>query len=336
MIYYAVKANPASPILKKLVTLGSRFDAASLLEVERCLAAGVLPCHISYGNTIKKLDDIAAAHDLGVRLFAFDSEHDLQKINIAAPGSKVFCRILTTNTGADWPLFDKFGCSPEMAIDLLIDAEKMGLEPQGLSFHVGSQQTNAMAWSKALKCAALLFNKLRQHGINLDLLNLGGGFPISYRKDVLKIEDLASSIQEDITQFFGNRLPTIMFEPGRYIIAEAGLLRSEVVLVSSKSYEAKRRWIYLDVGRYGGLAETMDEAIQYPLRTLKDDTEKGPVIIAGPSCDGADVLYRNAGYELPLTLKAGDFVDILCTGAYTASYASMDFNGFAPLQEYYL
>ena len=336
MIYYAVKANPASPILKKLVTLGSRFDAASLLEVERCLAAGALPHHISYGNTIKKLDDIAAAYDLGVRLFAFDSEHDLKKINIAAPGSKVFCRILTTNTGAAWPFFDKFGCSPEMAIDLLIDAEKMGLQPHGLSFHVGSQQTNIIEWGKALKCVALLFNKLRQRGINLDLLNLGGGFPINYRKDVLEIEVLASSIQEHIAQYFGNRMPSIMFEPGRYIIAEAGLLRSEVVLVSTKSYEAKRRWIYLDVGRYGGLAETMDEAIQYPLRTLKDDSEKGPVIIAGPSCDGADVLYRNSGYELPLTLKAGDFVDILCTGAYTASYASTDFNGFTPLQEYYL
>ena len=243
---------------------------------------------------------------------------------------------MTKNTGAAWPFSDKFGCSPDMAIDLLIDAEKMGLEPHGVSFHVGSQQTNAREWGKALKCIALLFNKLRKHGINLDLLNLGGGFPISYRKDVLAIEVLASSIQEYIAQYFSDRLPTIMFEPGRYIIAEAGLLRSEVVLVSTKSYGAKRRWIYLDVGTYGGLAETMNEAIQYPLRTLSDDSEKGPVIIAGPSCDGADVLYRNAGYELPLTLKAGDFVDILCTGAYTASYASIDFNGFAPLQEYYL
>ncbi len=336
MIYYAVKANPAPPILKKLAALGSRFDAASLLEVERCLAVGVVSQHISYGNTIKKVDDIAATYDLGVRLFAFDSEHDLQKINIAAPGSKVFCRIMTKNTGAAWPFSDKFGCSPDMAIDLLIDAEKMGLEPHGVSFHVGSQQTNAREWGKALKCIALLFNKLRKHGINLDLLNLGGGFPISYRKDVLAIEVLASSIQEYIAQYFSDRLPTIMFEPGRYIIAEAGLLRSEVVLVSTKSYGAKRRWIYLDVGTYGGLAETMNEAIQYPLRTLRDGSEKGPVIIAGPSCDGADVLYRNAGYELPLTLKAGDFVDILCTGAYTASYASIDFNGFAPLQEYYL
>ena len=336
MIYYAVKANPAPPILKKLAALGSRFDVASLLEVERCLEAGVVPQHISYGNTIKKLDDIAAAYDLGVRLFAFDSEHDLQNINIAAPGSKVFCRIMTTNTGAAWPFYDKFGCSPDMAIDLLIDAKKMGLEPHGLSFHVGSQQTNAREWGKALRCIALLFNKLKINGINLDLLNLGGGFPISYRKDVLEIEVLASSSHEYIAQYYSDRMHTIMFEPGRYIIAEAGLLRSEVVLVSSKSYGAKRRWIYLDVGTYGGLAETMNEAIQYPLRTLRDDSEKGPVIIAGPSCDGADVLYRNSGYELHLTLKAGDFVDILCTGAYTASYASIDFNGFAPLQEYYL
>ena len=170
-----------------------------------------------------------------MRLFAFDSENDLQKINIAAPGSKVFCRIKTTNTGAAWPFSDKFGCSPDIAIDLLIDAKKKVLEPHGVSFHVGSQQTNAREWGKALKCIALLFNKLRKHGINLDLLNLGGGFPISYRKDVLAIEVLASSIQEYIAQYFSDRLPTLMFEPGRYIIAEAGLLRSEVVLVSTNT-----------------------------------------------------------------------------------------------------
>lgn len=335
-VFYAVKANPASPVLRKLVNLGSSFDTASLAEIEKCISAGACPESISYGNTVKKQRDIERAYNLGVRLFAFDSIEELKKLRIAAPGAKVFCRLLTNNEGANWPLLGKFGCSLSMATDLLIMAEEWGLDAYGLSFHVGSQQTKVSCWESTLKRTAPIFMKLKNKGIDLRMLNLGGGFPIRYREDVPELSQLASSIKLSITQNFGEQIPTIFFEPGRCIIGSAGLIRSEVVLVSEKTYEAKKRWIYLDVGVYGGLAETMNEAIQYPLVSSKDQYEKGPVIIAGPSCDGFDVLYRKAPYQLPLALKAGDNVDILCAGAYTASYACADFNGFPPLSEYYL
>ena len=335
-IYYAVKANPAAPVLKKLASLGSNFDAASIVEIEKCLAAGADPECISFGNTIKKQCDIENAYNLGVRLFAFDSKEELKKLKCAAPGSKVFCRVLTTNKGANWPFIGKFGCSLPMAVDLLIIAQEWGLKAFGLSFHVGSQQTKISGWETAVKRIAPIFVKLRKKGVNLSMLNLGGGFPIRYREDVPELSQLANSIEIAIAQNFVQRPPVIMFEPGRYIIGPAGLIRTEVVLVSKKTYEAKKRWIYLDVGRYGGLAETMNEAIQYPVITSKEEFEKGPVIIAGPSCDGLDVLYRKAIYQLPLSLIAGDNVDILNAGAYTASYASADFNGIPPLNEYYL
>ena len=150
------------------------------------------------------------------------------------------------------------------------------------------------------------------------------------------MEQLAALIQKMIAKQFRDQLPTVMVEPGRYIIAEAGLVRSKIVLVATKSRGAKERWVYLDVGTYGGLAETMDEAIQYPIRALSHGTQEGPVIIAGPSCDGADILYRKTKYQLPMTLKSGDYIDVLCAGAYTASYASVGFNGFSPMREYYL
>jgi ornithine decarboxylase len=127
-----------------------------------------------------------------------------------------------------------------------------------------------------------------------------------------------------------------MVEPGRYLVADAGVLRSEVVLVSRRSTEDQERWVYLDVGKFHGLAETMDEAIRYRLRTAHDGGATGPVAIAGPTCDSADVLYEKSAYELPLALAEGDMVDLLAAGAYTTTYSSTGFNGFPPLAEHYL
>ncbi len=335
-IHYAVKANPASPVLRRLVELGSNFDAASLSEIERCLAAGADPPRIAFGNTAKKMGDIAGAHSRGVRLFAFDSKPELEKLAVAAPGSEVFCRMLVTNEGAAWPLSNKFGCSAEMAVDLMIKARDAGLVARGISFHVGSQQTELGSWQAAIGEVARIFTTLAEKGISLDLVNLGGGFPIRYRDDVPELTRVTEAIRTELARAFGNRPPAQMIEPGRILTANAGLVRSEVVLVSTKGYGEQVRWVYLDVGKFGGLAETMDEAIQYALRTENPDTETGPVVLAGPTCDGADILYEHADYRLPMDLKAGDKIDILDAGAYTASYSSVGFNGFPPLREYYL
>jgi ornithine decarboxylase len=108
------------------------------------------------------------------------------------------------------------------------------------------------------------------------------------------------------------------------------------VLVSRRDPDDPLRWVYLDIGRFGGLAETEGEAIKYRITTLYDGSETGPVAIAGPTCDGADTLYQNSNYRLPLALASGDRVELLSTGAYVATYASQRFNGFAPLAEYYL
>jgi ornithine decarboxylase len=333
-VFYAVKANPAGEIVDLLRGLGSSFDVASRGEVELCLGRGVTPERLSFGNTIKKERDIAYAYERGVRLFAFDSAAELDKLARSAPGARVFCRILVDGAGAEWPLSRKFGCAPEMAVELLRAARQQGLDPYGVSFHVGSQQTNLDQWDSAVGRAARMFSLLAEADITLRMVNIGGGFPAHYRGDVPGVERYAAAVMAAVTRHFGNDLPEIIIEPGRSLVGDAGVIQSEVVLISQKAFGDPKRWVYLDVGKFNGLAETMDESIKYRIRTPADGGATGPTVIAGPTCDSADILYEKTEYRLPMALKVGDKVQILSTGAYTSSYASVGFNGFTPIKTY--
>src|SRR5678815_10404 len=182
-VFYAVKANPAPEVLELLAKLGSCFDTASVPEIEMVLAAGATADRISYGNTIKKERDIATAYGLGIRLFAVDCKAEVEKVARAAPGSKVFCRILCDGAGAEWPLSRKFGCEPAMAVDVLEHAHRLGLEAYGVSFHVGSQQRNQHAWDRALAAFAEHGRRRGERGLTLTMVNLGGGFPTRYLKN---------------------------------------------------------------------------------------------------------------------------------------------------------
>ena len=335
-IYYAVKANPAAPILSRLVDLDSCFDAASLEEVNLCLANGARPESISFGNTVKKESAIKAAYESGVRMFAFDSEPELRKLARSAPGSKVYCRILVGNVGAEWPLSKKFGCEAEMAKELMVLAGELGLDPFGISFHVGSQQTRTDTYEAAIAKVGLLFTDLKNAGVNVRMINIGGGYPVRYRSEVPEIGAIGDAIMGAMVEAFGNALPEMVVEPGRFIVGDAGVLSSEVVLVSRKEKNDPVRWVYLDIGRFGGLAETEGEAIKYAFRTPHDGGAEGPVTIAGPTCDSTDTLYEKSNYRLPLALDSGDRVELLATGAYVTTYASQGFNGFAPLAEHYI
>ncbi len=263
------------------------------------LAAGATPDRISYGNTIKKERDIARAFALGIRLFAVDCSAEVEKIARAAPGAKVFCRILYDCAGAEWPLSRKFGCDPEMAVEVLDLARRLGLEPCGISFHVGSQQRKVKAWDRALAMASTVFRDCAERGINLSMVNMGGGFPTKYLKDVPPVVQYGRSIFRALRKHFGNQIPETIIEPGRGMVGNAGMIETEVVLISRKSDEDEVRWVYLDIGKFGGLAETMDESIRYAIRTPHDGAEMTPCVLAGPTCDSADVLYEKLPYPLP-------------------------------------
>ena len=330
-VYYAVKANPDPRVVAALAGLGAGFDVASPAEVALCLAGGVAPESISYGSTVKKRSDVAYASGAGVRLFAVDSPADLDNIAAAAPGCQVYCRLFVPDDGARTPFGRKFGCSPAEAAGLLHAAGRLGLTPYGVSFHVGSQQLDPAAFARGVAAAAQVAAQLAVHGMPVPVLNLGGGFPVRYAAPVPPLAAYASAIRKALRRHFPHGAPSLAVEPGRLLVAEAGVLRTEVVLVADRD---GRRWVYLDVGRYGGLAETENEAIAYRIVGPSTSGADGPVVLAGPTCDGDDVLYQRTPYHLPLSLRGGDTLDILAAGAYTASYASVAFNGFPPLPTY--
>jgi ornithine decarboxylase len=333
-VYYAVKANPAPEILKMLVALGSNFDVASIAETEAVLAAGATPDRISYGNTIKKESEIAAAHKLGIALFAIDCEAEVEKVARAAPGARVICRIVCDGSGAEWPLSRKFGCEPDYAADILEHAHKLGLVAYGLSFHVGSQQHNVEAWDRALASTASVFKTCAERGINLSVVNLGGGFPAKYLRKTPRLETYGRAIFKALRKHFGNNIPNTIIEPGRGLVGNAGLIEAEVVLIAKRNREDELRWVYLDLGKFHGLAETIGESIRYPIKTGKDKDEMAPCVIAGPTCDSVDVLYEKTPYPLPVTLSIGDKVILEACGAYTTTYSSVGFNGYPPLKQY--
>jgi ornithine decarboxylase len=334
-IHFAVKANPAPEIVAAVAALGGQFDCASRGEIDLCLGLGVEPHRIAFGNTIKRASDIAHAWRMGVEQFAADAEEELHKIATHAPGARVIIRMLVEASEADWPLSRKFGCSRREALRLMDLGRWLGLDVAGISFHPGSQVREPRMWASALDAAHALWTDAAAAGHALRILNIGGGFPAFYGEPMLKTEAYAAEVMRMVRHRFGMDVH-VMAEPGRGLVAEAGVIVAEVVLVSRKDQDDLARWVFLDIGKFSGLAETMDEAIRYQFETRHGDADTGPCILAGPSCDSADVLYEKRPVQLPLALESGDKIRILCTGAYTSSYSSVGFNGFPPLASVFL
>jgi ornithine decarboxylase len=338
-IYYAVKANPHDDIIKLLETKGSNFDVASIYEIDQCLRLGINPKRLSYGNPIKKAKDIAYAYKKGIRLYATDSYGDVEKIAKNAPGSKILFRLLLEGGNADWPLSRKFGAHPDMVYQMIMKASKLNVIPYGLSFHVGSQQRDIGQWDKAVSLCKYLFDALKQYKIKLQAINLGGGFPTPYVHPTYALDVYTKEVTKFLHEDFGDDMPEILIEPGRSMVGDAGVLVSEIVMISQKSRLDEYKWLYLDIGKFGGMIETIDESIKYPIfweKAKLSDRNTDKYIIAGPTCDSMDILYERYQYKFPHGMKEGDKVYFLSAGAYTQSYSSVYFNGFPPLKAYIL
>lgn len=333
-IYYAVKACPLDKIVSMLYEEGSNFDIASRYELDRALALGVEPERLLYGNTIKKAEDIAYFHEKGVRFFATDCENDVRKIAQNAPGSNVYFRVLLPHSdSADWPLSRKFGCSAGMVLDLISLAKELKLNPIGVSFHVGSQQRNLEIWDQALKATREIFDK---SPVKLGFVDMGGGLPAQYNYPVEDLETYAVTIKSYIDNYFKGQDIRFIMEPGRSLVGDSGVLAATVVETSKKDNADNVRWVYIDAGKFNGMVETIDESIKYSayFPSRDENAPSGPVILAGPTCDSMDIMYENYKMQMPLDLKAGERVYFLAAGAYTASYASVCFNGFPPIRTY--
>ncbi len=336
-----MKANPHPILLSTLRGLGSSFDVASPAEVDAAISAGADPAELVYSNTIKRRDDIATAHAAGVRLFATDSLEETRKIAAAAPGAGVLARLVTSGEGSDWPLSRKFGCSTGEAEQILRLAADLGLDPAGISFHVGSQQRDPHAWRAPILASARLFSLLGRAGLQPHTLDIGGGFPALHEGHHPSFAAYGEAITRAMDEAFdGMPRPRLFLEPGRGIVGDAGVLVTSVIAVV---WRGDSRWVYLDAGVFTGLVETLDEAIRYRLSTSADAPtaaaaepgraapELTPAVLAGPTCDSADILYERTPVLLPADLREGDRVYVHSAGAYTAAYSTVGFNGFEPL-----
>ena len=322
-IFYAVKANPAPEILSLLAGLGSCFDTAGRCRRSRWrLLAGATADRISFGNTVKKERDIARAHALGVTLFAVDSVEEVEKIARAAPGAKVFCRILTDGEGAEWPLSRKFGCVAEMAIDVLDLANRgWGSTPTACRFMSVRSRCSFRPGRRALLTARRGFSAHSpwqgRHALHgQSRRRVSGPLSQGRAEGVARYSDaIRRRAWRSILAMPSPRPRSL--SKGRGMVGNAGVIKAEVVLVSKKQADDDKRWVFLDIGKFGGLAETMEEAKNglSDLDAAQFGDPKAPCIIAGPTCDSADVLYEKTPYDLPITLTVGDEVLIEAAGA---------------------
>lgn len=339
IVRFAMKACPVDEVLTCLADRGAGFDAASPAEIEQALRLGVPVDRIHYGNTVKSDASIAEAHRLGVRTFATDSVQDVAAVAAHAPGARVYCRLATSGEGALWGLSRKFGCSQDDAVRVLTAARAAGLTPAGLSVHVGSQQMTYEAWRQAVDQLADTMVALREQGIVLDHVNLGGGLPaLGYldrhgRRLEPPLDKMFAVLREGMDELRHlNAAPLdFVMEPGRHLVADHGAIRAHVYRLTERRQPDGElvHWLYLSCGKFNGLYE-MDELCHRLVFPGHLDGEYVAAVVAGPTCDSDDA-YGTAHRLVPKSLASGDPVWVLSAGAYATSYMTQGFNGFGPL-----
>lgn len=318
-VFYAVKANPDVEVLKLINGQGIGFEIASEGELNILSSIGVSSDRIITSNPIKSFRFLRMAAASGITYFSYDSEAEVLKMREYVPGANVYVRLSVPNEGSEWPLSKKFAVEVDAAEELLLYARKKGLNPVGITFHVGSQCTNIYNWNAALNKAKDLWDRAEKAGIRLSLLNIGGGYPIRYTKDVVGISAIDKNINKLIYEKFPKKM-RVFIEPGRAVVGDAGIFVTRVI---GKAVRSDEEWLSLDVGVFNGLMESVG-GIKYRY-IVEGPGEMRKWTLAGPSCDSFDVIEKDVLLPEP---AVGSYVLILSSGAYTISYAS-EFNGFS-------
>ncbi|MFA6599839.1 MAG: type III PLP-dependent enzyme [Candidatus Omnitrophota bacterium] len=322
--YYAIKANPHPLVVKTFVELGASFDVASAWEMAHVLRLGASPGKIIFANTIKSVDDIVAARKRRVRLMTFDNEPELYKLSEHFPGARVILRIKVENQGSVVNLSLKFGADPEHAVPMLRKAKALGLVPAGLSFHVGSQSKNVENYLQAVEISANLFREAEENGLDLKILDIGGGFPIEHFDDEIGInfERMAVQIRKQLKTLFRRNVQFIA-EPGRFLVGPAGVLVTQVI---GRTFRNNKNYYYVNDGVYQDFSGMIFDHCKYEFKTLRRG-HKFLSALAGPTCDSLDTLALDA--EIP-ELYVNDVVYVKNIGAYSCASAVPNFNGFPP------
>ena len=327
-IHYAVKCNPAAPVLQALADQGCQFEVASVAELSSVEATGTSASSVLFSNPVKAPAAVAGAARQGLTRFAVDSEAEVRKVAAEAPGASVYVRLAVDDSSSLFPLSRKFGVGLGESERLLVLARSLGLSPYGVTFHVGSQCTDPEAWPRAIRRCGVLLDRLTRHGIELQMLDIGGGFPARYTEEVPSIARIAAGIRDAVDEL--PYAPALLVaEPGRYLAAACGVMVASVIGLAERD---DGPWAYLDIGGYNGLMEAVQTGGRwaFPLWTSRSHDATAaqlPYTVTGPSCDASDTMFYDAW--LPADLEVGDHVYIGMTGAYSLSYAS-SFNGFPP------
>jgi len=319
-VFYAIKANPSIEVIKFLNRRRMNFEIASEGELELLSSLKVSPKRIITSNPVKSFRFLEMAAKYGVGYYAFDSRDEVEKMAAIVPGAMVYVRLSVPNEGSEWPLSRKFAVEMDQALELVLHAKDKGLDPVGLTFHVGSQCTNAANWQTALYKAKALWDMAEKNGIRFRVLNIGGGYPIKYTKDVVNIEEIEKKVNGLINELFPRGID-IFIEPGRAVVGDAGIFVSRVI---GKARRADEDWLYIDVGVFNGLMESVG-GIKYTYLVEESEGRKKQWTVSGPSCDSFDVIDTNVTLHEP---QVGSLILVLSAGAYTVSYAS-EFNGFS-------
>ena len=347
-IYYAMKANSDINVLKTLVGLGSKFETASVNEILLLLKLGVKPEDIVNSVPFRKEKDTKTMYDAGIRLFCYDTFAEAERVKKVAPDAKMFLRIHVENQGSDWPMPKKFGAEASDALEIIKKTREIGLEVIGITFHPGSQCRSVSNWTNSLMLVKNIFRECAQEGITLKMINLAGGIPIQHRKKIPTIKAISKAIHVYVEKNF-SPIPKMMIEQGRGMVGDCGIMIAQVV--SKREFKGET-WLYLDIGVFTGMMETICD-FDYELLTEKDLKNKGlsnssnengqngnsakpekeEYVIAGPTCDGVDVMFKKKKIT---KVEVGDRVYIINAGAYTLSYAAL-FNGYKlPMVYYYV
>ena len=285
-VFYAIKANPHRRILELMRDLGSNFDVASDGEIMELSSLGVDGSRMIYANPMKTVNGLRACRNAGVGKMTFDSAGEIDKMARECPGATVLLRIRIDNSSAHVDLNKKFGAAREQALELLLKARDAGLDAAGIAFHVGSQTTSADPYLYALDIAREIFEEAAAAGMQLRIMDIGGGFPIPEPKVRFNLQEMLNQINARLDEDFPG--VEIWAEPGRFICGTAVNLITSVIGVTERGGQP---WYFLDEGLYGTFSGVLFDQWDFKLISFKEG-EQVAATFAGPSCDSLDIMFR--------------------------------------------
>ena len=318
-VFYAIKANPHRRILELMRDLGSNFDVASDGEIMELSSLGVDGSRMIYANPMKTVNGLRACRNAGVGKMTFDSAGEIDKMARECPGATVLLRIRIDNSSAHVDLNKKFGAAREQALELLLKARDAGLDAAGIAFHVGSQTTSADPYLYALDIAREIFEEAAAEGMQLRIMDIGGGFPIPEPKVRFNLQEMLNQINARLDEDFPG--VEIWAEPGRFICGTAVNLITSVIGVTERGGQP---WYFLDEGLYGTFSGVLFDQWDFKLISFKEG-EQVAATFAGPSCDSLDIMFRG---KMTVRQEEGDLILVPICGAYTSASATT-FNGFS-------